>query len=59
MRFLIETITGRKGYKSFETPEEYINFMAEKGHLVKELKEADLPYTDKPVKLPKISSSKG
>lgn len=59
MRFLIETITGRKGYKSFETPEEYINFMAEKGYLVKELKEADLPYTDKPVKLPKISSSKG
>lgn len=59
MRFLIETITGRKGYKSFKTPEEYINFMSEKSHLVKTLKEADLPYTDKPVKLPKISSSKG
>lgn len=59
MRFLIETITGRKGYKSFKTPEEYIKFMSEKSHLVKTLKEADLPYTDKPVKLPKISSSKG
>lgn len=59
MRFFIETVTGRKGYKSFKSLDEYVDFMTYKGHLVKTLKEADLPYSDKPVKLPKISKSKG
>lgn len=59
MKFFIESISGKKGYKSFETLEDFTDFMTRKGHLVKELKEADLPYTDKPVKLPKVSKSKG
>lgn len=59
MRFLITSISGKKGYKSFKNLNEYVEFMTEKGHLVKELKEADLPYTDKPVKLPKVSKSNG
>ena len=59
MRFFIETVTGRKGYKSFKSLNEYVDFMTYKGHLVKTLKEADLPYSDKPVKLPKVSKSKG
>ena len=59
MRFFIETVTGRKGYKSFKSLDEYVDFMTYKGHLVKTLKEADLPYSDKPVKLPKVSKSKG
>lgn len=59
MKFFIESISGKKGYKSFKTLEDFTDFMTRKGHLVKELKEADLPYTDKPVKLPKVSKSKG
>ena len=47
------------GYKSFKNLNEYVEFMTKKGHLVKDLKEADLPYTDKPVKLPKVSKSNG
>ena len=59
MRFLITSISGKKGYKSFKNLNEYVEFMTKKGHLVKDLKEADLPYTDKPVKLPKVSKSNG
>lgn len=59
MRFLITSISGKKGYKSFKNLNEYVEFMTKKGHLVKNLKEADLPYTDKPVKLPKVSKSDG
>lgn len=59
MRFLITSISGKKGYKSFKNLNEYVEFMTKKGHLVKDLKEADLPYTDKPVKLPKVSKSDG
>ena len=59
MRFLITSVSGKKGYKSFKNLNEYVEFMTKKGHLVKDLKEADLPYTDKPVKLPKVSKSNG
>jgi len=59
MRFFIKSVTGKQGFKSFKTLNEYVEFMTKKGHLVKELKEADLPYTDKPVKLPKVSKSNG
>lgn len=59
MRFLIKTISGRQGYKSFKNLNEYVDFMTNKGHLIQDLKEADLPYTDKPVKLPKVSKSNG
>ena len=59
MRFFIKSVTGKQGFKSFKTLNEYVEFITKKGHLIKELKEADLPYTDKPVKLPKVSKSNG
>ena len=59
MRWLITSISGKKGDKAFKKVNEYVEFMTKKGHLVKDLKEADLPYTDKPVKLPKVSKSNG
>lgn len=59
MKVLIETITGRKGYKSFETLNEYVEFMTNNSAKIKSIMEADMPYDDKPVDLPKISSSEG
>ena len=59
MKVLIETITGRKGYKSFETLNEYVEFMTNNSAKIKSIMETDMPYDDKPVDLPKISSSEG
>nr|DAJ42446.1 MAG TPA: Protein of unknown function (DUF3293) [Caudoviricetes sp.] len=59
MKVLIETITGRKGYKSFKTLNEYVEFMTNNSAKIKSIMEADMPYDDKPVDLPKISSSEG
>ena len=59
MRFLITSVTGRKGYKSFKDLNEYVDFMTKKGHLIKDLQEAEVPYTEKPVKMVKATQSKG
>ena len=59
MKFIIETITGRKGIKKFDSLYEYIDFMTKNGNKIKSIVESDMPYNDKPVKLPKISTSKG
>ena len=59
MRFLITSVTGRKGYKTFQNLNEYVDYMTKNGHLIKDLKEADIPYTEKPVKMVKASQSKG
>ena len=34
MRFLITSVTGRKGYKTFQNLNEYVDFMTKKGHLI-------------------------
>lgn len=59
MRFIMETITGRKGIKSFETLNEYIDFMTKNGDKIKTIVEADLPYDDKPVSVATPSQSNG
>ena len=59
MRFLITSVTGKKGYKSFKNLNEYVDFMTKKGHLIKNLQEAEVPYTEKPVKMVKATQSKG
>lgn len=59
MKFIIETISGRKGIKNFNNLYEYIDFMTNNGNKIKFIKESDLPYNDKPVKLPSVSTSKG
>ena len=59
MKFIIETITGRKGIKNFDSLYEYIDFMTKNGNKIKFIVESDMPYSDKPVKLPKVSTSKG
>ena len=59
MKFLITSVTGRKGYKSFKNLNEYVDYMTKNGHLIKDLKEADVPYTEKPVKMVKATQSKG
>ena len=42
MKFLIKSISGRQGYKSFKTLNEYVDFMTKKGHLIKDLQEGYL-----------------
>ena len=59
MKFIIETITGRKGVKNFDDLNEYVDFMTKNGHKIVSIQESELPYSDKPVKLPKVSTSKG
>ena len=58
-RMAIETNSGRKGIKHFNDLNEFVNFMTVNNHKIKAVKEADMPYNDKPVKLPKASTSKG
>lgn len=59
IRLIIETNSGRKGIKNFNTLEEYIDFMTANNHKIKAIYESDMPYSDKPVKLPSASQSKG
>ena len=59
MKFLIETKSGRKGIKSFNDLNEYIDYMTQYGDKIKTIVESDLPYNDKPVKMVKVSGSKG
>lgn len=58
-RMAIETNSGRKGIKHFNDLNEFVNFMTVNNHKIKAVMEADMPYNDKPVKLPKASTSKG
>lgn len=58
-RMAIETNSGRKGIKHFNDLNEFVNFMTINNHKIKAVMEADMPYNDKPVKLPKASTSKG
>lgn len=59
MKFLIETLSGRKGVKNFTDLNEYIEYMTQYGHQIKTIVESDVPYNDKPVDLPKVSSTSG
>lgn len=59
MKFVIETISGRKGIKHFADLNEYVDFMTNNGHKIKTIYESELPYSDKPVKLSKVSKSNG
>ena len=59
LKFLMETKSGRKGVKNFNDIYEYIDFMTKNGNKIKFIKESEMPYTDKPVKLPSVSSSDG
>ena len=59
MKLIMETISGRKGIKEFKNLDEYINFMTKNSHKIKKIVESDMPYDDKPVELPKVSSSQG
>lgn len=59
MQFIIETISGRKGIKNFNSMDEYVNFMTKNADKIKTIVESEMPYDDKPVKLPKVSTSKG
>ena len=59
MRFIIETISGRKGIKNFENINEYVDFMTKNGNKIKDIFEADMPYDDKPVKLSDVTTSDG
>ena len=59
MKFVIETISGRKGIKHFADLNEYVDFMTTNGHKIKSITESELPYSDKPVKLSKVSKSNG
>ena len=55
----METISGKKGIKHFADMNEYVDFMTKNGHKIKAIKESEMPYDDKPVKLPKVSTSNG
>ena len=59
MRFILETITGRKGIKNFSSLEEYVDFMTKNGDKIKNIVESDLPYDDKPVSVATPSQSNG
>ncbi|MBP5694526.1 MAG: hypothetical protein J6X03_03635, partial [Bacilli bacterium] len=59
MRFILETITGRKGIKNFSSLEEYVDFMTKNGDKIKNIVESDLPYDDKPVSVATPSQSTG
>lgn len=59
LKFLMETKSGRKGVKNFNDIYEYIDFMTKNGNKIKFIKESEMPYTDKPVELPSVSSSEG
>jgi len=59
MKFIMETITGRKGIKSFKSLNEYIDYMTKYGDKIKTIVEADLPYDDKPVSVATPSQSNG
>lgn len=59
LKFLMETKSGRKGVKNFNDIYEYIDFMTKNGNKIKFIKESEMPYTDKPVELPSVSSSNG
>lgn len=59
MRFIIETISGRKGIKNFENINEYVDFMTKNSNKIKNIFEADMPYDDKPVKLSDVTTSDG
>lgn len=59
MKFIMETITGRKGIKSFKSLNEYIDYMTKYGDKIKTIVEADLPYDSKPVSVATPSQSNG
>ena len=59
MKVIMETVSGRKGVKNFSDLNEYIDFMTKNGHKIKTIKESELPYDEKPVKLPKVTTSNG
>ena len=59
MKVIMETISGKKGIKHFADMNEYVDFMTKNGHKIKAIKESEMPYDDKPVKLPKVSTSNG
>ena len=58
-KMIFETNSGRKGIKKFNDLNEFVDFMTTNNHKIKAVMEADMPYNDKPVKLPKVSQSKG
>lgn len=58
-KMIFETNSGRKGIKKFNDLNEFVDFMTNNNHKIKAVMEADMPYNDKPVKLPKVSQSKG
>lgn len=58
-KMIFETNSGRKGIKKFNNLNEFVDFMTNNNHKIKAVMEADMPYNDKPVKLPKVSQSKG
>lgn len=62
MKIAIESMQGKKGIKNFSTLEECVDFVTKYNSQIKNvvfLKESDLPYDEKPVDLPKVSSSNG
>jgi hypothetical protein len=59
MKFIIETVSGRKGIKNFNDLYEYIDFMTNNGDKIRTIKESELPYQDKPVKLSDTTKSEG
>ena len=60
MKIGFETNSGRKGYKLFENDLEFVNFMTENSHKIKNMfVEGENPYDEKTVKVAKASTSKG
>lgn len=59
MKFLIETMSGKKGIKTFTDINEYIDYMTHYGSKIKSIVESEVPYSNKPVELPKSSGSNG
>jgi hypothetical protein len=59
MKYILETFSGKRGIKKFETLDEYVDYMTRYGDKIKSITEAELPYEEQPVKLSTTTPSDG